>query len=89
MRQATVTIVNRLGLHARAAARFVKVAQSFEAAVTAEVDDQVVDGKSMMSIMLLAASVGTELTLRADGPDEEQAIDALVELIEDRFGEGG
>jgi phosphocarrier protein HPr len=87
MREATVTIVNRLGLHARAAAKFVKLAQSFESTITAEVEGQVVDGKSMMSIMLLAASAGTEITLRADGPDADEAIAALIVLIEDRFGE--
>jgi phosphocarrier protein HPr len=87
MREATVTIVNRLGLHARAAAKFVKLAQSFASTITAEVEGQVVDGKSMMSIMLLAASSGTDITLRADGEDEDDAISALTALIADRFGE--
>jgi phosphocarrier protein HPr len=88
MREATVTIVNRLGLHARAAAKFVKLAQSFQSSITAEADNQVVDGKSIMSIMLLAASRGTVLTLRADGPDEDEALLTLTKLIEGRFGEG-
>jgi phosphocarrier protein HPr len=87
MREASTTIVNRLGLHARAAAKFVKLAQSFESEITAEVEGQRVDGKSIMSIMLLAASKGTELTLRANGADERQALDALIALVESQFGE--
>jgi phosphocarrier protein HPr len=87
VREVCVTIVNRLGLHARAAAKFVKLAQSFDARITAEVDGNRVDGKSIMSIMMLAASKGTEITLCADGPDEEAAIAALAELIQARFGE--
>jgi phosphocarrier protein HPr len=87
MREARTTIVNRLGLHARAAAKFVKLAQSFQSDITAEAEGQRVDGKSIMSIMLLAASKGTELIVRANGPDEHQALDALVALVESRFGE--
>jgi phosphocarrier protein HPr len=87
MREASTTIVNRLGLHARAAAKFVKLAQSFESEITAEVEGQRVDGKSIMSIMLLAASKGTELILRANGADERQALDALIALVESQFGE--
>jgi phosphocarrier protein HPr len=80
-------IRNRLGLHARAAARFVHTAGHFRCRVTAGRDGRVMDGKSILGILLLAASRGTTVEVTADGPDEEQAMAALVSLIEGGFGE--
>jgi phosphocarrier protein HPr len=83
----TTTVVNALGLHARAAAKFVHLATRFEAQVRVARDTKVMDGKSIMGILLLAAARGTILTISADGPDEQQAVDALVALVESGFGE--
>ena len=80
-------IRNRLGLHARAAARFVHTAGRFRCRVTAGRDGRVMDGKSILGILLLAASQGTSVEVTAEGPDEEQAMAALVDLIEGGFGE--
>lgn len=88
MQERMVTIVNRLGLHARAAAKLVNLAKTFHCSISASTNGEVVDVKSIMSVMLLAASQGTCITLQADGEDEEQALDELCELIADRFGEG-
>jgi phosphocarrier protein HPr len=85
----TVKIQNRLGLHARAAARFVHTAARFEARVTAGRDGRVMDGKSILGILLLGASRGTTIEITADGDDDEAAIDALVALVESHFGESG
>lgn len=82
-----VAVINRLGLHARAAAKFVDCAARFSSKVTVAKDTQVVDAKSIMSVMMLAAGKGSTLTLTAEGTDAQQAIDALVALIQDRFGE--
>jgi phosphocarrier protein len=82
-----VEIVNRLGLHARAAARFVQVATRYRARVTVSRDGRVMDGKSILGILLLAASQGTRLLVSADGDDEKAAVDALERLIAGRFGE--
>jgi phosphocarrier protein len=82
-----VEIVNRLGLHARAAARFVQAASRFRARVTVSRDGRVMDGKSILGILLLAASQGTRLVVSADGDDEEAAVDALAGLVAGRFGE--
>ncbi len=82
-----VTITNKLGLHARAAAKFVSTASSFGCEVRAGVNGNMVDGKSIMSIMMLAASRGSELCLQCDGRDEEGAMQALLELINNRFDE--
>ncbi len=87
MRDRTVTIVNKLGLHARAAARFVTLASSFASEIKLVRNGQEVNGKSIMGVMMLAASRGTDVTLVADGEDERQAIEKLTELIEQRFGE--
>lgn len=81
-------IINKLGLHARAASKLVSVASQYEAEITLQRNEQEVSGKSIMGVMMLGASRGTELELIADGPDEEAAADALAELVEDRFGEG-
>ncbi len=82
-----VTIINKLGLHARAAAVFVKAASCYESSVFLTKDEQRINGKSIMGVMMLAASQGTQLELEIDGSDEKRAMDALVELINNRFGE--
>ena len=82
-----VRIVNKLGLHARAASRFVKLASGFTSNVELIRGEHRVNGKSIMGIMMLAASRGTELTLSADGEDEDETIARLAALIENRFGE--
>lgn len=84
---ATYTIGNRLGLHARAAALLVKTANRFSSEITIEKDGLEVNGKSIMGILMLAASKGSKITLKAEGKDSAQAIKALGELIENRFGE--
>jgi len=83
----TVTVVNRLGLHARAAAKFVHMAARFTSHVTVARNGKVIDGKSIMGILLLAASRGTTITVSADGPDEAPAVEALVGLVSSGFGE--
>lgn len=82
-----LVIVNKLGLHARAAARFVSCASAFSSRVCAGRDDQLVDGKSIMAVMMLAAAKGTTLRLEIEGEDEQAAFDALKQLIENRFDE--
>ena len=83
-----VTVRNRLGLHARAAARFVHAANRFRSRVTLSRDGRTMDGKSILGILLLAASQGTALELGADGEDEDAALSALAALVEGGFGEG-
>lgn len=83
-----VTISNKLGLHARAAAKLVGVAAGFGADITLDKQGQRVNGKSIMGVMMLAACKGTVLELHVDGEGEEEAMNALVTLIEDKFGEG-
>ncbi len=82
-----VTIVNKLGLHARPAMTFVDLASTFQAEVTVSRSDQEVDGKSIMHMMMLAATKGTELTVTAVGPDAEAACAALKKLVDDGFDE--
>jgi len=82
-----VRIVNRLGLHARASAQFVRTAERFRAEVTVDPGGQPVNAKSIMGLLMLAASQGTVLTLRATGQDGEAAVEALAELVARRFGE--
>ncbi len=82
-----VVVRNRLGLHARAAAQFVKTAERFRAEISVEVGRQRVNGKSIMGLLMLAASQGTILTLRAQGEDGSAALHALVALVEAQFGE--
>jgi phosphocarrier protein HPr len=81
------TIVNQRGLHARAAAKFVRMAEAFSARVEVERDDVTVAGTSILGLMLLAAGAGTVLTLRAEGDDAEAALDALCGLIKRGFDE--
>jgi phosphocarrier protein len=82
-----ITIVNKLGLHARAAAKFVGCAAAFSSSIQAGKDGDMVDGKSIMSVMMLAAGKGTELDLEIDGSDEKSALEALTTLINNRFDE--
>jgi len=83
-----VEIVNRLGLHARAAAKLVQTASSFDSHITLAKDGEEVDAKSILGILLLAAAQGSTLTIRADGEDAPAAIAAVTGLIADRFEEG-
>jgi phosphocarrier protein len=87
MLEKPVTIINKLGLHARAAAKFVTIASSFSSEIDIAKDDQKVNGKSIMGVMMLAASRGTELLITVNGSDEVEAADSLEKLVADRFGE--
>ena len=87
MTRRTVTVVNQLGLHARAASRFVQLASRYKSKVRVGRDSKVMDGKSIMGILLLAAARGTSITISADGPDEGEAVAALAHLVETGFGE--
>jgi phosphocarrier protein len=87
MKRRQLSIRNRLGLHARAAARFVHTASRFRSRVTAGRDGRVMDGKSILGILLLAASQGTDIEVVVEGPDEEEAMAALIALVEGGFGE--
>ena len=82
-----VTVVNALGLHARAAARFVKVASRFRSQIRVTRGQHTMDGKSILGLLLLAAARGSELTIAADGPDEADAVEALIALVERGFEE--
>ncbi len=88
MPQLAVPIVNRLGMHARAAAKFVGLASQFRSDVFVSRKGREVNGKSIMGVMMLAAAKGTEVEIRTEGAeDAQQALDALCELIANRFGE--
>ena len=86
MTAAELLIRNQLGLHARACALFVKAAARFRAQVMVSRDDLEVNGKSIMGVMMLAAEEGSTIVVRADGPDEQEAVAALRELVEGKFG---
>ena len=86
--QRSVTIVNQKGLHARAAAKFVRLAQSFDGTLKVTAKGQTVSGHSLMGLMLLAAGPGTRLEITAEGEDAPRAVAALVKLVEDGFDEG-
>lgn len=87
MRCQKITIINKLGMHARASAKFVSLASEFSAEITLKRNGQQVNGKSIMGIMMLAAAKGAEVELCADGKDEKKALESLTELINNRFGE--
>ena len=87
MVERSVQIVNRLGIHARPAAEIVKQAAKFKSGITIVRDDMEVNGKSIMGVMMLAAECGATIILRADGPDEEAALEALAAVIAAGFGE--
>ena len=87
MKEIKVTIQNKLGLHARPAAQLVKTAAKFKSDIFISRDSQMVNGKSIMGVMMLAAEKGAELTISANGPDEQAALEALKELFERKFDE--
>lgn len=87
MKITQVTISNKLGLHARASAKFVSTAARFQSQLEVTKDTQTINGKSIMGVMMLAASQGSVLTLKIDGPDENDMEEALVTLINNRFHE--
>jgi phosphocarrier protein len=88
MKSVPVTIVNKLGLHARAATKLVNCASGFASEVSLVKGARTVNAKSIMGVLTLAASMGTELVILAEGPDEAEAAAALAALVGDRFGEG-
>ena len=83
-----IVIINRLGLHARAAAKFVTLAAGFDAEIRLLRDGREVNGKSIMGVMMLAAGMGSDVEIETTGADEQEAADALRALINDKFGEG-
>ena len=87
MIETKLTIVNRRGLHARASAKFVKCAEAYQAEIRVLKDDDVVVATSIMGLMMLGASLGSQITLQATGPDAEDALAALTRLVEDKFYE--
>ncbi len=87
MLEQSITVINKLGLHARAAAKFVSTASAFSSKVKVSFNGKEVDGKSIMSVMMLAASKGCELSIKTNGDDESQAMQAVLDLIHDRFEE--
>jgi phosphocarrier protein len=82
-----ITIINKLGLHARAAAKFVSLASTFSSEIQVSKDGKTVNGKSIMGVMMLAASQHSQITVSADGDDEKLALEKIQRLIDDRFGE--
>lgn len=86
--QQTFTIINKLGLHARAAAKFVTTASEYSATINVKRDGREVNGKSIMGVMMLAAAKDTQIIVTAEGDDAEQALAALDQLINNYFGEG-
>ncbi|MFI4919733.1 MAG: HPr family phosphocarrier protein [Legionellales bacterium] len=87
MIKTTVTIINKLGLHARASAKFVSTAAKFQSHIDVTKESKTVNGKSIMGVMMLAANKGSEITLEIEGPDEEIMHKTLVDLINNCFGE--
>ncbi len=87
MQERNVTIANKLGLHARAAAKLVTMASGYSSDIDIARNDQSVNGKSIMGVMMLAASKGTELVIRTSGDDELEAADNLAKLVAEKFGE--
>jgi len=84
----TTTVINKLGLHARASAKLTKIAGSFPCEVWVSRGDRRVNGKSIMGVMMLAAGLGSEIVLETDGPQEAEAMEALLNLLGSKFGEG-
>ncbi len=81
-------IINKLGLHARAAALLVQESSKFDSSIEIEYKEQEVDAKSILGVMMLAVSQGNVITVKAEGGDEEEAVDAIEALVNDKFGEG-
>jgi phosphocarrier protein len=88
VRKQTVTIVNKLGLHARASAKLTQAASSFKSGVFLARNGKRVNAKSIMGVMMLAAGIGSSVEIETDGADEEAAMDAITRLFADKFGEG-
>ena len=88
MQRREIEIINKLGLHARASAKLTQLAAKYQCDVFMARNTRKVNAKSIMGVMMLAAGRGTKVTLETDGPDEQEAMDALVALINDYFGEG-
>ncbi|KTC90958.1 HPr family phosphocarrier protein [Fluoribacter dumoffii] len=88
MIKTNIKIINKLGLHARASAKFVSTAAKYQSHIEVTSNSQTVNGKSIMGVMMLAANKGSELILEIDGPDEVQMTEALTQLINNYFGEG-
>lgn len=87
MYRQSVTICNKLGMHARAAAKFVQLASRYESEIKISRDAKEVNGKSIMGVMMLAAGKGASIDIVGEGPDARQAVDDLAQLVKDRFGE--
>ena len=83
-----IKIINKLGLHARASAKLTQIANQFESDIWLEKNNKKVNAKSIMGVMMLAASQGTNIIITTEGPDEKEALSAIVSLINDFFGEG-
>jgi len=88
MQKQTITIINKLGLHARASAKLTKLAGSFPCQVWVSKGERRVNGKSIMGVMMLAAGFGSEIEMETDGEQEAEAMQALITLFADKFGEG-
>ena len=88
MIRTSISISNKLGLHARASAKLTKLAGSFQSEVMLSRNDRRVNAKSIMGVMMLAAGIGAVVEVEVDGPDEQAAMDAIVALFDDKFGEG-
>jgi len=88
MLQQEITIVNKLGLHARASAKLTQLAARYESEIWMTRNSRRINAKSIMGVMMLAAGIGSKVMIETEGPDEEQALAALVGLIADKFGEG-
>jgi phosphocarrier protein len=89
MREQDIVVSNRLGLHARASAKLVQLVQGFKSTVMLLNKGREVNAKSIMGVMMLAAGLGTQLTVRAEGPDEDAALAAVIDLFQRNFDEGG
>lgn len=87
MQKKNITIINKLGLHARAASKLVSTASSFQSKILISKDEKIIDGKSIMAVLMLAATKDTEIEIIADGKDEEAALQAISDLINRRFDE--
>ncbi len=88
MLQQETTIVNKLGLHARASAKLTQLAGGFQAEIWMTRNGRRINAKSIMGVMMLAAGIGSTVTIETEGPDEREAMEALLKLIADKFGEG-
>ncbi len=89
MLEQEIVVTNQLGLHARASAKLVQLANGFKSTVMLVGNQREVNAKSIMGVMMLAAGIGSRLTVRTDGPDEKEALDGVIELFERKFDEGG